>query len=466
MTKCKAKPYLIAVLCAQMAACATQTYQAKPIEPVQSLARFESRSLDSPELRIDMVAQGYPEQKLPVEIWGLNELTLAAFHYHPQLEVARAQWQSAQAAAQTAAQKPNPSINPGGEHHSKTDGGVSPWTLGFSLSIPFEASDKRAARMARAANLSEAARIEIGQVAWQVRSRLRQQYVEYQSTLQQIDLLKRELALREEIVQMLQTRMEAGMVSDIELTNARLLAQKTQQSLLAEHGKLPSQLAGLAEAVGLPAEALNGKRIATLPPLPDATPAALQRSALLNRLDLRAALARYAAAESKLQLEIARQRPDITLSPGYSFDQGDNKWSFGLSMILALLNRNEGPIAEAEAQRAVEMQQFEALQQRIIGEAEQAHARYRAALEEIAKAEKLLSAQRQRTAQSERQYDAGYIDRLEMTGTRLELLNAEEGLAAARNRAQVAVSALEESTQRPLDPTLNFPLPADKVSRP
>lgn len=440
-----------------LGACATQTYEAKPIVPEQSVARFQQRSLESAGLRDYMRSQGYPESGFPIKAWDMQELTLAAFFFHPQLEVARAQWQAAQASEITAGQKPNPGLSAGAEHHSKAGGDVSPWTLGFSLGIPIETGNKRAIRMERAASLSEAARIEIGQIAWQIRSRLRNQLAEYQATLQQTRLLEHEVALRSETVQMLQNRLDAGMVSNIDLNNVRLQAQKTQQALAAEQGRLPGLRAALAEAAGLPVQALELVQLKAATSVPAVLPVeALQRAALTNRLDVRAALARYAAAEAKLRLEIAKQRPDITLSPGYSFDQGDNRWSLGLSLILALLNKNEGPIAEASAQRELEAQQFNELQIRVISELDQSRARYQAALEEINKAEQVLVAQRQRAAQTERQFGAGYVDRLELVGTRLETLVAEQGVLAAQIRAQRALGMLEDAMQRPLD---DSPLP-------
>lgn len=141
------------------------------------------------------------------------------------------------------------------------------------------------------------------------------------------------------------------------------------------------------------------------------------------------------------------------LSPGYSFDQGDNRWSLGLSLLLALLHKNEGPIAEAAARREAEAARFNALQARVIGEQEQALARHRAALEELVKAERLLTAQRQRYAQSERQFEAGYSDRLELAGIRLETLGAEQGVSSAGIKLQRALGALEDAVQRPLDDT-------------
>ena len=112
--------------------------------------------------------------------------------------------------------------------------------------------------------------------------------------------------------------------------------------------------------------------LARIPEADDLTSAEARRAALQSRTDILAALAEYAASESALQLEIAKQYPDIHLSPGYQFDQGDNKWHLGLSAELPVLNRNQGPIAEAEARRAESAARFEALQAKVIAEIDRA----------------------------------------------------------------------------------------------
>ncbi|MFH1043974.1 MAG: TolC family protein [Pseudomonadota bacterium] len=456
-------PVLLQMLLAAclLGACATQTYRAKPIAPEQAARQWRERSLQSPLLQAYMAGQGHAENRLPVKEWGLPELTMAAFFFHPNLELARAQWQAAQAMQATAAQKLNPSLNTSAEHHSKASG-VSPWTLGVALDFTLEASGKREARMEHAASLSEAARLDSGQTAWQVRSHLRLRLLDYYAVLRQVELLQEETAARAEIVRLLETRLGAGLISDVDVSDARLQFQKTQAILDAETSRIPELQATLAAAVGLPALALATAtlqlsafdRIVAADRLPAAE---IQRAALLNRLDIRAALARYSAAEAKFRLEIAKQRPDIALGPGYSFDQGDNRWSLGLSLALAWLNKNEGPIAEALAQREVEARRFEALQARVIGEQEQGLVRYLASLDELAKAEGLRNAVTAKAALIEKQFDAGYSDRIELAGTRLEGISAEQAVSDARIRTQRALGALEDAVQQPLDGSAPLP---------
>jgi outer membrane protein, heavy metal efflux system len=68
-----------------------------------------------------------------------------------------------------------------------------------------------------------------------------------------------------------------------------------------------------------------------------------------------------AAAESALKLEIAKQYPDVNFSPGYDYNSGQNRRQLGLNVELPL-NRNRGPIAEAEARRVTAEKRFLAQQ--------------------------------------------------------------------------------------------------------
>lgn len=433
-----------------LTACATQTYEPKPLEPVQAMESFNARTLADAGLG-------------EVAAWGLPELTQAALRLHPELNVARAQWRAAQAGEITAGQKPNPTISTSGEHHSEHQG-VSPWTLNLGIDIPIETHGKREARMAQKAALSEAARLEIAQTAWNIRSRVRARLLELYAIEQQAAQLQREEALQLKIVGLLEARVNAGMVAGTDLSDARLHWQKTRMLHDVETSRLLEARAALAAAVGVPDSALENATLSfsTFEQTTDTLPARdVQRAALLNRIEIRKALASYEAAEARLKLEIARQYPDLSLSPGVSWDQADFKWSLGLSLVLALMNKNEGPIAEAGAAREVEAEKFNALQAGIIGEQAQAWARWQGAQNDILKAQQLTTAQSARLAQTQRQFDIGYADRLELTTTQMALVGAEAVVLAARLKTQRALGALEDTVQQPLDGSEPLQQPLD-----
>lgn len=447
--------------------CAYQSYHAAPIDIAKISSEFKARDPFHADFQAYLKNQGYQDDQLPLGNWGLNELTYSALYFHSDLDVVRAQWRASQAAEITAGQRPNPGISGDIENHSDTDNGISPWTFGLAIDISLETGGKRQARIDQAASLSEVARIEIAQTAWKVRSRVHASWIAYQNALSQVKLLQEEFSLRTEIAEMLEARFQAGMVSSVESANTRLLLQKTQQSLEAEKANLAQLKSRLASHAGLSIEAFNKIDLASESPLRDnrreaftAEPEILtkvQESAMLNRLDIRAALARYDAAEARLRLEIARQYPDIILSPGYSYDQGDKIWSIGLNTLMSLLNRNEGNIAEADAQREVEAARFRALQTSIIGELEERKAAYIHALGSLSHAKRLLDAQIARTQLTQKQFDQGIADRLDLTTAKLESLITRQALILSEARVQQTGHALEEAMQYPLENPTSMP---------
>lgn len=436
--------------------CSYQTYSSKPVDAAATASEFHARTLKNAGFRDYLKSHDYKEDQLSLSTIGMRELLYCALFFHPKLDVARAEWRAAKARALTAGQRPNPGISGNLEHHSRTDGNVSPWTLGLAIDLPIETANKRQFRIDEASHLSEAARIDIAQTAWQLRSNVRDVLLKWHVAQQRIMLLQQGITLREEIAAILQKRLNLGMVSSVELANANILLQKMQQTLVVETSQLPALRAEIAAAAGLSEEALTSVTLDTAPfeslyppdQLPDGK---LRRAALLNRLDIRSALARYGARESKLRLEIARQYPDIVLSPGYAYDQGDNLWSLGFSTLLQLLNRNEGPIAEASAARDIEAAKFLQLQAAAINDQEQASARYQAGWDMLAGAEKTFATQSQAYERIQRQFQAGQIDRLELAIAHLEKQAAEQVLHQQRWSLLQARHALEDAIQQPLE---------------
>jgi outer membrane protein TolC len=183
---------------------------------------------------------------------------------------------------------------------------------------------------------------------------------------------------------------------------------------------------------------------------PPAVPSAdVRRQALVNRPDILGALAEYAASQSALQLEIAKQYPDIHLGPGYEMDQSDSKWTLGLSLALPIFNKNEGPIAEALARRTEAAARFTAVQAAALGEIDVALAAYRAALERVATTDGMVADQRRQQATTRVLYEAGEISRLELDGVELQVVLSELAAFDARVRAQEVVGQLEDAIESP-----------------
>jgi cobalt-zinc-cadmium efflux system outer membrane protein len=323
-------------------------FHPKPIEPAKSMEDFETRRLDAPELR-DFLFQNQEVKDWTPAAWDLKSLTLAALYYHPDMDIARAQWGVARAGRITAGERPNPSLNPLMGYNVTTPvDEVTPWIPEISLEIPIETAGKRGFRIAEARRLDEAARWNILSAAWGVRSRLRGALLDAYAAGERGALLAEALRLQSEIVRLLEIQKDTGEVSVYDVTQARLALDSSRLAAVEAARAKEDAMSRLAAAVGLPRQALDGVRLSFdcfRRPEPGIPEREVRRHALLNRSDILSALSEYAASQSALRLEIAKQYPDIRLGPNYQLDQTDSKWTIGLALDLPIFNRNRGPIA-------------------------------------------------------------------------------------------------------------------------
>jgi outer membrane protein, heavy metal efflux system len=114
------------------------------------------------------------------------------------------------------------------------------------------------------------------------------------------------------------------------------------------------------------------------------------------------------------------------------------------------LNRNEGPIAQAEARRKQTAARFEALQAKVIADIDRALAVYQVAAKSREGAEALLATQRKQQESVEQQLKAGAADRLDLLTTQLELATSELAVEDGQIKLHQALGALEDAVQRPL----------------
>lgn len=446
---------------ALLAACALQSYKPAKLDTEAEAAAYLARRLDDPGLRQYMSAHGHPISDWPVQRWGLDQLTLLAFYYQPELRVARAQAAEARAQVSVAEQRLPLGVKPVVEHHSqKQDYSNSPWSLGFEVEIPLASAARRVAMTERAGYLAQAAELEVGSTAWDVRSRVRAAMSELSGAQQRAALLQQDVETRRALVGLLEKRLEAGYVGSTEVTGARLRLHEAQGDLAAARTAIERAQGDLAAVVSVPLDALRQAQLdfTAIDALPTAPQESEVRSeALRNRLDMRKRLLEFAAADAEVKLEVARQYPAISLRPGYLWDQGDNVWLLALDLILPPALGNAPAIGAAQARRDTAAQSALRTQAGIIAESDTALATYRESLTGAKAAQQASLVQLARGGQTQKQFDAGYADRVELTQARLEALAVERNALNARVDAQRALGRLENALQRPL---LGGPLPA------
>jgi outer membrane protein TolC len=251
-------------------------------------------------------------------------------------------------------------------------------------------------------------------------------------------------------------QLVAGSVSEFEVTQARTALETTQLARQDAVGKFNQAQVELGHALGLPTHALSAVSFsfAGFDEFPkELTKPEVRRDALLNRADVRGALAEYAASQSALQLEIANQYPDLHLGPGYAWNNGnagDSQWSLGLTVTLPVLNHNQGPVAEAEAKRMQAAAHFLTVQANAIAEIESALAGYSAALQQVTTAKALLDNSQKRLDSFRIQEKAGEVEPQAVATAEVEFVTGAQNRLNALIQAQQALGRLEDAVQSPL----------------
>jgi outer membrane protein TolC len=430
-------------------------FQPQPISPQASIAAFESRSLEAPALRAFLEANQVTAPTADAG-WNLEALTLTAVYYQPALAEARARLLAAQAARITADERPNPSLAVTPGYDAGVPGAVHPWIVPLALDWPIETAGKRGYRLAEAQHLAAAARWDLVGTVWHARSRLRDALLGLYAAERAESLLTREESTRQQALRLLEGQLQAGNVSSYEAAEARIALDRTTLAKQAAAGQLRQSRIALAGALGVPVRALDSARLSfgDLRTVPlDLTRPQARQQALLDRADVRAALERYAASQSALQLQIARQWPDIDLGPGFEWNPqlaGDREWELGVSLPLPIRNRNQGPIAEAKAQRGLAAAHFLTVQAAALTEIDGALAAYDSARSQLKTADSLLRGLERQLSSVDAQVAAGELQALDLANARLACEAGVRDRLDAQVRTQQARGDLEDAMQSPL----------------
>ena len=263
--------------------------------------------------------------------------------------------------------------------------------------------------------------------------------------------------MRTDLVARLEKQAEAGIVSRYEVARARLDRDAATQRLHQADADVIAARHDLAAITGLPMAEVELRNPAE--ECVDAgsirvpvAPGDLQARAIGSRLDLRAKLAEFRAADAAWRAEVAKRYPDLALGPGYMYDQGDRKVTFSLSFELPIHSHNAGAIARARAERDRVTAEAEILQDAVLAEVDKA-------ADQLLQARAQLDAARSLVQQSQgllnrdiEREQAGELDRPAILTSRIAMLSARaEELTAARAVADAA-AALEAATQTPLVP--------------
>jgi cobalt-zinc-cadmium efflux system outer membrane protein len=350
--------------------------------------------------------------------------------FNPRIDIAKKEWDVAKIQEIIAPIKAPSSIGFEGGRQTTGVKESSRDAFGLTLTTLFETADKAKIREEKARNQSLIKRLELRKLAWDIKSDLTLNFIRYHQHLLNLQIIRSEIKLQNEILNMLKKRKSLGLSSSIDSNFNQIELNKNIQKLNEEQYQLNDTKSKLASILGISAEKFNTMRIANInfdqniedfrKILDDETKQQdIINLGLFNRIDLRIALAKYAVSESQLKLNIANQYPDIRFSPAYIFDYGSSKWLLGITSIIPTVEKNKNLVEEAKKLRDIENLQVEKIQTSIINELAKLRDNYINAKDMVRKDTEDLSAANELENSIESKLNQGEIDRIELTQQKL-----------------------------------------------
>ena len=381
--------------------------------------------------------------------WSGADLLSSALARNPQVAEAGAKYATALAAARMARLSPALTLTLTAEYADEKPH----WGGGAAVDIPLDVGGLRAGRMTTADLQALQAWYDYGEAAWAVRTALTKAQLGLQDARAEIGLADRAVALRRERLAQLERRVAAGEDERALALNAQTELAAAERKSADARGRDAAESVALAKALGVGPEAVRG-----LVFVPSGEAASLgelrtwRRDAALSRADVLRAITDYDLAEAALRLEVAKQYPQVSIGPGYTYDHGVDKLPFNLSLALPTYDLNQRAIAQAEAARtaagrALELRQANALA--AVDTAAAALVAARANAERVAALE--LPAARRTAANAARAVKAGEADRVDDLAAQAAELDAELNLLDARRAARAAGADLEVALRRSFD---------------
>jgi outer membrane protein TolC len=264
--------------------------------------------------------------------------------------------------------------------------------------------------------------------------------------------IERQLEAQSLLVSLVEARASAGAVASSEVAPFRTSRIRMQGDLALARAALVQATNRLAEVLGLPPRSLQEAQIVCSlesQATRQDNVAEIRAAALRNRSDILEMLARYEAAQAALQIEIAKQYPDVRLGSGYLWDQGESKWNLAVNFEVPLFNRNQGPIAEAEAHRAELAAQIYDLQAKASTEIDALIVTVKSAEEQAGRADEALAALKMQTDLVTQRLSAGGADQVELQTAVVDQFAAELVALDARARLTSAIAQLDAALQHP-----------------
>jgi len=411
---------------------------------------FDTRDITRESVDVFAAKLGY-NRPWPPEKWGLEELMYTALYFSPRLKVARQNKELFEVSAQLSGLEIQKKVQVATEYHTNEVNGEKPWGLGFTVGLPFFSEKKQKVLSEKSLLYVDDATLKLTQEIWLLHSELRNNLFRWNANAAKRKLNIQKIKLARELIDLVEARFSYGFANRDQLNKRKYdLGLFLEQELMLETERLEivSTMAGF---IGMPAIDLEQLVMShlTFDETPDISGVEVYRSAaLLNRIDLQESLVDFGLADVELKLALIKQYPEISISPGYFWDQGDKIWNFALG--LALPKQSDVLILQAENVRNLKHLEVKETQINILSQVEGYHAMAQSARARLVQSRSNLRQANEIFAGAEERFGVGNISRVDLYDGRLAYIAIAEQFIDQMSDYFTALAALEDSCQTPL----------------
>ena len=295
-------------------------------------------------------AQGSP----PAARLTLDQAISMALQHNHGLRASRTAIAQAEADEVTANHRPNPAVSLGWQalplFRPSQGGDLDATELDAGVSYLIERGDKRARRLQAAKDASAVTRDQVADNERGLVFQVASQFIAAQLAGSTSELARDNLISFQHAVEIADDRHTSGAISENDYLKIKLQLLQFQTDVeQAELARIQA-LSGLRQLVGYEAVAAELDIAGSFDYQPlDVKLADLHALAARHRGDLRAAVHAVAVARSQHAVAGANAAQDVTVSATYARSGGVNTAGIGLSIPLAIFDRNEGEIRKTGA---------------------------------------------------------------------------------------------------------------------
>ncbi|MBO9541429.1 TolC family protein [bacterium] len=375
---------------------------------------------------------------------GLDEAVKQALAQNPQLMAAERQVEAAQAREVQAAALPNPNLKLSADSIRL---GSSGGDYKAGLSQPLLLGGQRAART-EVAKLDKAlAEFERAVLRQDLEARVKEAYARVLFEQEGLAFAKGNADAAQAHLRASQILVKAGEVPQVEALRAELDLSRAQRAVASSEGRVADALGRLNVLLGRKAEeplaiqALPIPKLTSLPPVAQLVATSLERRPELSQ------------AEANVQRETLLRRVALSgMWTGAEIEVGgglsDGSPAIGASLTLPMpFYRQQGEVAEAEANRARAEAQRDQLRNEISLEVARAHREATLAADQAGRYQQAYLPQAERLLDNaQRRFRAGEGSGLEVIEARRALFETQTGYQQALLDFRLAIASLERAT--------------------